>query len=72
VRPANLDPNNPLAAVAGYRPAQSAPAPAMAQAQRIEVDELAVVQARSGARRQGFIGGLVLAVVVGLVAYVAG
>jgi hypothetical protein len=41
-------------------------------AQRIEVDELAVVQARSGARRQGFIGGLVLAVVVGLVAYVAG
>lgn len=70
VRPANLDPNNPLAAVAGYKP--SAPAPAHAVAQRIEVDEMAVVQARSGARRQGFIGGLVLAVVIGLVAYVAG
>jgi hypothetical protein len=70
VRPQNLDPNNPLSAVAGYRP-QSTPAPAM-HAQRIEVDELAVVQARSGARRQGFIGGLVLAIVVGLVAYVAG
>lgn len=71
VRPANLDPNNPLAAVAGYRPQQSAPAPAMA-AQRIEVDELAVQQARSGARKQGFIGGVILAVVVGLVAYMAG
>ncbi len=71
VRPANLDPNNPLAAVAGYRPQQSAPSPAMA-AQRIEVDELAVVQARSGARKQGFIIGMVLAVVAGLVAYVAG
>jgi hypothetical protein len=71
VRPTNLDPNNPLAAVAGYRAPSSQPQPAM-QAQRIEVDEMAVVQARSGARRQGFIGGLVLAVVVGLVAYVAG
>ncbi len=70
VRPANLDPNNPLAAVAGYR--QSTAAPAMAQAQRIEVDEMAVVQARSGARKQGFVIGMVLAVVVGLVAYVAG
>jgi hypothetical protein len=69
VRPTNLDPNNPLAAVAGYKP--SAPAPAMA-AQRIEVDEMAVVQARSGARRQGFIGGMVLAIAVGLVAYMAG
>jgi hypothetical protein len=57
--------------MAGYRP-QSAPAPAMAQPQRIEVDELAVQQARSGARKQGFIGGMILAVVIGLVAYVAG
>jgi len=72
MRPANLDPNNPLAAVAGYRPHASAPAPAMAQPQRIEVDELAVQQARSGARKQGFVGGMVLAVVVGLVAFFAG
>ncbi len=73
VRPANLDPNNPLAAVAGpFKPQAAAPAPAMAQPQRIEVDELAVQQARSGARKQGFIGGAVLAVVVGLVAFFAG
>jgi hypothetical protein len=72
VRPTNLDPNNPLSAVAGYRPQPSAPAPAALAAQRIEVDELAVVQARSGARRQGFIGGLVLAVVLAVVAYFAG
>jgi hypothetical protein len=74
MRPANLDPNNPLAAVAGPFKAQTAPAPApaMMQAQRIEVDELAVQQARGGARRQGFMGGVVLAVVVGLVAFFAG
>jgi hypothetical protein len=69
-RPVALDPNNPLAAIA--RPIQSAPAPAAPAMQRIEVDELAVQQARGSARRQGFIGGLVLAVVIGLVAYVAG
>lgn len=73
LRPANLDPNNPLAAVAGPFKAQaSAPPAMMAQPQRIEVDDLAVQQARGGARRQGFIGGMVLAVVIGLVAYVAG
>jgi hypothetical protein len=72
VRPANLDPNNPLAAAAGLGPRAAAAAPAVAQAQRIEVDELAVQQARSGARKQGFVGGMVLAIVVGLVAYVAG
>lgn len=72
VRPANLDPNNPLAAAAGFAPKTAAPPAMMAQPQRIEVDELAVQQARSGARKQGFIGGLVLAIVVGLVAYVAG
>ncbi|HEX8794493.1 MAG TPA: hypothetical protein VF765_26290 [Polyangiaceae bacterium] len=70
-RPVALDANNPLAAAAGLRP-PSAPAPAIAQPQRIEVDEVAVQQARSGARKQGFIGGLVLAVITAVVAYVAG
>lgn len=70
-RPVALDANNPLAAAAGLRP-PSAPAPAMAQAQRIEVDEVAVQQARSGARKQGFMGGLVLAVVAAVIAYVGG
>ena len=69
-RPAALDPNNPLAAMAGLR--QPASAPAVAQAQRIEVDEGAVQAARSGARKQGFMGGLVLAVIAAVVAYVGG
>lgn len=69
-RPGAIDPNNPLAAVAGIR--QTAPAPAMAQPQRIEVDEGVVQQARSGARKQGFVGGLVLALVAAVVAWVGG
>jgi hypothetical protein len=44
----------------------------VAQAQRIEVDELAVQQARSGARKQGLVGGLVIAVVLGGLGYAAG
>jgi hypothetical protein len=72
VAPRALDPNNPLAAVAQpFRPQASA-APAVAQAQRIEVDELAVQQARSGARKQGLVGGLVIAVVLGGLGYAAG
>jgi hypothetical protein len=70
-RPAALDPNNPLAAVAGLRQ-PAAPAAALAQPQRIEVDEVAVQQARSGARKQGFMGGLVLAIIAGLLGYVGG
>jgi hypothetical protein len=70
-RPVALDANNPLAAAAGLRP-PSAPAPAIAQPQRIEVDEVAVQQARSGARKQGFIGGMVLAIVAAVVAWVGG
>jgi hypothetical protein len=69
-RPAALDPNNPLAAMAGLR--QPAAAPAVAHAQRIEVDEGAVQAARSGARKQGFMGGLVLAIIAAVVAYVGG
>jgi hypothetical protein len=64
-----LDPRNPLAAVAG--PAFKAPAPQV-QPQRIEVDEGAVHQARSGARKQGFVLGLVLAIGAGGVCWVGG
>lgn len=66
-----IDPSNPLAAVAApYR----APPPqaTMVQPQRIEVDEVAVHEARKGARRQGVIIGLVMAVVFAAVGYVAG
>jgi hypothetical protein len=70
-----LDPNNPLAAVAQpfKPPAPSRPAPpVMAQPQRIEVDEGAVQQARSGARKQGLIVGLLFAVVLGGLGWVGG
>jgi hypothetical protein len=64
---ATLDPSHPLAAVAApYRPT------AAPQAQRIEVDEFAVKQASRGARKQGFVIGAVLALVLGGVGYVAG
>jgi hypothetical protein len=70
---ATLDPNNPLAAVAvPFRPSQRPSAPATPQAQRIEMDETVVAQARSGARKQGLIAGLVVAVLVGGVAWVGG
>ena len=66
-----LDPSNPLAAAATpYR----APAPAHQPIapQRIEVDEMAVQEARKGARKQGLIGGLVVAAVLGAIGYIAG
>jgi hypothetical protein len=69
-----LDPNNPLAAVAQpfKQPAQSRPAPVIAQPQRIEVDEGAVQQARSGARKQGLVVGLLFALVLGGLGWVGG
>lgn len=69
----NLDPSNPLAAAMGQpAPARSqAPAPPP-QAQRIEVDELTVQEARKGARKQGLIAGIVFGVVIGAVGYIAG
>jgi hypothetical protein len=66
-----LDPSNPLAAAATpYR--APAPAPQPPAPQRIEVDEMAVQEARKGARKQGLIGGLVVAVVLGAIGYIAG
>ena len=65
-----IDPSNPLAAVAApYRPPQP---PAPAQAQRIEVDEAAVQQARSSARKQAAVMALGAAVIFCGVGYVAG
>lgn len=68
---AALDPSNPLAAAATpYR--APAPPPPPPQPQRIEVDEMAVQEARKGARKQGLIAGLVAAVVLGAIGYIAG
>jgi hypothetical protein len=67
---AGLDPSNPLAAAVA--PPYRAPAPAPAQPQRIEVDELSLQEARKGARKQGLIAGLLAAVVFGVVGFIAG
>ena len=73
VKGPTLDPSNPLAAaVTPYRaPTPAAPA-APPQPQRIEVDEMAVNEARKGARKQGLIMGLVAAGVFAAVGYIAG
>jgi hypothetical protein len=65
-----LDPSNPLAAA--MAPAGASARPAPAKAQRIEVDELTVQEARKGARKQGLVAGLVAAVVVGAIGYIIG
>ena len=68
---ASLDASNPLAAVAQpFRP--TAQPPAVHQPQRIEIDEGAVQAARSGARRQGLFVGVIFAVVLGGIGWVAG
>src|ERR1700677_4218183 len=62
-RPATLDSNNTLAAVVQpFKPA-AAPVAAIPQPQRIEVDEIAIQQARRGAFRGGVVVGLVVGVV---------
>src|SRR5258706_50199 len=59
-----IDPGNPLAAVAApYRPqpiAHAAPA-----TQRIEVDEMAVHEARKGANKRGFVVALIVGLLFG-------
>ncbi|MDB4936092.1 MAG: hypothetical protein JWP87_3064 [Labilithrix sp.] len=67
---AALDPSNPLAAAATPYRAPTPPPPP--QPQRIEVDEMAVQEARKGARKQGLIAGLVAAVVLGAIGFIAG
>ena len=68
-----IDPSNPLAAAATpYRAPAPPPPQQPPQPQRIEVDELAVHEARKGARKQGLVAGLVAAVVLGAIGYIAG
>ncbi len=67
---AAIDPSNPLAAAATPYRAPAPPPPP--QPQRIEVDEMAVHEARKGARKQGLIAGLVAAAVLGAIGYIAG
>lgn len=67
-----LDPSNPLAAVVAPQRAVPSRPPAPPQPQRIEVDEMAVQEARKGARKQGLIAGLVAALVLGAIGYIAG
>ncbi|MEO6418274.1 MAG: hypothetical protein ABIP39_02640 [Polyangiaceae bacterium] len=71
-QPPPIDPSNPLAAVAQvYRPPPpSAPAPP--QMQRIEVDEVAVHQARRGANKQAFVIAVIVAIAFTGLGYVAG
>ncbi len=68
----NLDPSNPLAAAVQPAARSVPPAPPPPQAQRIEIDDLTVQEARKGARKQGFLGGVALAVVLGVVGYMIG
>ncbi len=70
---ASLDPNNPLAAVAKPFAASRVPAaPAMAQPQRIEVDEIAVKQASRGGFKKGISLGIFIALMLGGLGWVAG
>jgi hypothetical protein len=67
-----LDPNNPLAAVVQpFKNQAVAQAPVM-QAQRIEVDEVAVMQARSGGFKRGIVAGIVVGLVFGVLGYFGG
>ncbi len=68
-----LDPSNPLAAAVAPPQPAARPAPAApAQPQRIEVDEMAVQEARKGARKQGLVGGLVAGLVFAVIGFIAG
>ena len=68
-----LDPSNPLAAVAQpYRNQAAGAVPALAQPQRIEVDEVAVMQARSGGFKRGAVAGIVVGMAFGVLGYFGG
>ena len=71
-RPAPLDPNNPLSALASPFRSQAPPPPAPAVAQRIEVDEGAIHEARSSVRKQMIVVALLLGVVFAFVGYLIG
>jgi hypothetical protein len=70
-----IDPSNPLAAVAAYRPpapVASAPAMAMAAPARIEIDEVAIHEARKGATKRGMVIAVLFAFIGIGVGFVAG
>ncbi len=67
-----LDPSNPLAALVKPSVAPAVSHAAVGQPQRIEMDEEVVHRARGGARKQGFVLGLVIAAGAAVVAYMAG
>jgi hypothetical protein len=68
-----LDPNNPLSAVVQpYRNQAAVQAPVLAQPQRIEVDEVAVMQARSGGFKRGIVAGIICGVAFGVLGYFGG
>ncbi len=68
-----LDPNNPLAAVVQpFKNQAAAAGPAIMHAQRIEVDEVAVMQARSGGFKRGVVAGIVCGLAFGVLGYFGG
>lgn len=70
-----LDPNNPLSAVVQpfKHPGAAAPqAPVLAAATRIEVDEVAVQQARSGGFKRGIIAGVIFGAALAVLGYFGG
>jgi hypothetical protein len=67
---APMDPSNPLSAVVAPRPVMSHAVPA--QAQRIEVDEVAVQQAAAGARKTGMVFAFVALLLGAGVGFVGG
>jgi hypothetical protein len=66
-----LDPNNPLAALSQPLKPAHQQVPSMAH-QRIEVDEVAVHQARSGGFKRGLMAGMVVGVVFLVLGWVGG
>jgi hypothetical protein len=70
--PPPLDPSNPLSALVKQPTSGGGAVASASLAQRIEVDEEAVHRARGGARKQGFVLGLVIAVGAAVVAYMGG
>jgi hypothetical protein len=67
-----IDPNNPLSALVKPSVAQAVPSAGGHAPARIEMDEEVVHRARGGARKQGFVLGLVIAVGAAAVAYMGG
>jgi hypothetical protein len=70
--PPAIDPSNPLAALVKPSHTPTVAHGAGGHAQRIEMDEEVVHRARGGARKQGFVLGLVIAAGAAFISYMAG